>query len=222
MKERCVSDKGGWEGIDLGLELALDVVEDSVVVLETSGFGGDALTNGWVPDVRVSDQLNVESDHVEVSSSDIVSSNMSSAISPTIVELLKLRSDVVDAEVDGLLRGVLLEDSRSALRLVLVISKGLKVPHVLIHLLWGGASEAVLVSEHHQDSLLLIQDLAIVVNVDWELVISVGLGSFMFAPLLKRVSHVLELNTSLGKNEADRLGATHQREVDNLGHLIKL
>ena len=215
---------GGRKGINGGLELALDVVNDSLVV----GMGvvklREAGSNGGIFQTSVTDELGECSEKIVVSSSDVGTRSVGTVVGPAGIVLGVAGANVCDKCIDGLRRGFIADESTKHELWLGVINFSLKVPHALIGFLRGGGSGAVLVTEIVEDGSTLVLLGAIVLDVRGEGAACSGVGACGLggAPFFHGETDILELDTLVGEEVASGLGAALEGEVDKLGHCSKI
>ena len=214
---------GGRKGINGGLELALDVVNDSLVVGKGVVKLREAGSNGGIFQTSVTDELGECSEKIVVSSSDVGTRSVGTVVGPAGIQLDVAGANVRDKCIDGLRRGFIAEESTHELWLG-VINFSLKVPHVLVGFLRGGGGGTVLVTEIVKDGSTLVLLSAIVLDEGGDVAAYSGVGacSLGFAPFCIGETDILELDTLVGEAVASGLGAALEGKVNKLGHCSKI
>ena len=213
------SDEGGLEGVDGGLALALDAINNSLVVSVVVVDLHKAGLNGRVPKVRVRDHACEVGKDLVVRSGDVGTCSVNTAISPASLEFGDHVGVVLDEGIEGLLG--LFRGKNSTFELWLgMIDGSLEEPEALIALFGCFGGSTVLVGKVMEYGKTLVPDSTIVIDERGELATwgSVSTCCFGGAPFFKGKTDILELNTLMSEEVADGLGATLKSEVDELGH----
>ena len=197
---------GGENAVDIGAsgELGLDAGLDVGVLGEV-----------------VLEELGGEGEGDEVGVGHLVTGGVGTAISPVSIKLGQECLEVCGADTALLLGGVVLHEGVLGGLLDDVTNESFH-PADLVSSRGSLRPVAVLDGEHLEDSHGLGKDGAVVLDPAWELgAFSVGVGGLDGSPFSEGVLNVLKLDTLGAEHVADGLGATLEREVYELWHLVK-
>ena len=216
------SERGSGHGIDGGLVLGSDVVDDSLDVRSGVNDSLEASAIDGVLQASVVEDAGGEDKEGEVRGGHGLTRDVLAAISPSGFPLVHELRLVVDGDVQELLSAVSHEEGLTGVLNVTMILVSLIEPLHLVGLLSRLGGEAVLDSEVLEDSVLLVSDSAVFLDQDGEAggaVVSVlSLG---FLPFLAGDTVVLEVNTAVGEEETAGLSATLDSEVNKFsGHSV--